>query len=265
MFNAVGVITGVWRTSVTLSHGTLWTEVVCLPAIALKKEAAMPSQMPPGHDLLDVLADLEHEARERVRRDAHIVEVPAGQRLYRPEQNPDSFVVLLSGGARVQHVSEGGREIVLYRIAPGQSCSLTTACILADEPFAAEAIAEEACRIAAIPRAAFDDLLRTSPAFRQYVFKGFSARFTALFHVIDDVAFARNDIRLAQRLVALAGAAGVVTLTHRQLAIELGTAREVVSRLLGQFQRHGWIATARGQIELTDRAALARLAGIQHG
>ncbi len=112
----------------------------------------------------------------------------------------------------------------------------------------------------AIPRAVFDDLMGRSQAFRAFVFTAFSKRITSLFHVIEEVAFARIDIRLAQRLLDFAGADGRLDMTHQQLASELGSAREVISRQLHEFQRRGWVASSRGHIEIRQPDALSSLA-----
>ncbi len=161
---------------------------------------------------------------------------------------------------RVQHGSETGREIVLYRVAAGESCVLTTACLMGYEDYPAEAIAETDIRAVAIPRATFDELIASSPEFRRFVFTAFSRRVTNLFRIIEEVAVARMDIRLAHKLLELAHGTGHVAITQQQLATELGTAREVVSRLLSELQRRGRVVPARGHIAIADRAALEGLA-----
>ena len=108
----------------------------------------------------------------------------------------------------------------------------------------------------------FDDLISQSKEFRTFVFSAYSRRITDLFHVIEDIAFQRMDIRLAQKLLAL-GQGGVVKATHQQLAAELGTAREVISRQLSEFQRRDWIKQSRGTIEVLDAGSIARLAGTE--
>lgn len=95
--------------------------------------------------------------------------------------------------------------------------------------------------------------------FREFIFKAYSRRITDLFTLIDDIVFQRMDVRLAARLLDLAED-GVVRATHQVLGNELGTAREVVSRTLSEFQRRGWIEQARGEIRLVGRAGLERLA-----
>ncbi len=112
-----------------------------------------------------------------------------------------------------------------------------------------------------IPRATFEELIARSAVFRDFVFAGYAARITELFLVINEIAFSRIDIRLARKLCDLAGPEPQLAATHQQLATELGTAREVVSRQLKEFQRRGWIETSRGRIALADRSAIERLAG----
>ena len=207
------------------------------------------------------LKRLPDNVRARLIGVTKVVELPKGTRIFAPGQAPESFLLLLDGVVRVHQVSDAGREIVLYRVATGETCPLTTACLLGYEEYQAEGIAETRVKAAAIPRTAFDDLIASSSAFRRFVFTAFSRRVTDLFRIIEEVAFRRIDVRLAQRLLHLADAEGLVGATHQQLANELGSAREVVSRQLHEFQRRGWIRTSRGSVEMADREALARLAG----
>ncbi len=206
------------------------------------------------------LEGLEGGVAELLGRSSRVVALPQGSRIFGPGQAPQHLLLLLAGTVRVQQLSEGGREIVLYRVAAGESCVLTTACLMAFEDYLAEGIAETAVEAVAIPRAAFDEALGRSPVFRRLVFGTFSRRVTDLCRVIDEVAFSRIDIRLAQKLLRLADGGGHVAQTHQQLAAELGTAREGISRTLQEFQRRGWVSAARGDVSLIDQAALARLA-----
>jgi CRP/FNR family transcriptional regulator len=188
------------------------------------------------------------------------VRLPAGTRIFGPGQSPEAYLLVLDGTVRVQQVSDAGREIVLYRVLTGESCALTTACLMGYEEYQADGIAETDVEAVAIPRATFDELIAKSAAFRKFVFTAFSVRITNLFRVIEDVAFARIDVRLAQRLLELGRDKGRIDLTHQQLAAELGTAREVISRQLNEFQRRGWIATSRGAIDISRPDALRQLA-----
>ncbi|MDA9019561.1 Crp/Fnr family transcriptional regulator [Flavimaricola sp.] len=189
-----------------------------------------------------------------------LIDVPKGTTIFGPGNSPQNMLFLLEGTVKVQQVSESGHEIVLYRIHAGQSCVLTTACLLAYEDYSADGIAETDVQAAAVPRDVFDELVAQSKSFRNFVFAAFSKRITDLFLMIDEVAFQRLDVRLADKLIHLAGTDDVVATTHQQLSVELGTAREVVSRQLQEFQRRGWIEQSRGKVRLLDRDQLEQLA-----
>ncbi|MES2548946.1 MAG: Crp/Fnr family transcriptional regulator [Pseudomonadota bacterium] len=199
----------------------------------------------------DIASDLQTRSR--------VVHLAAGTRVFEVGQHAQNMLLLLAGSVRVQQVSDTGREVFLYRVHAGESCILTTACMLADEDYAAEGIAETDVEAVAIPRPAFDDLTGRSVQFRTFVFRAYSRRIADLFALIDDIVFQRIDVRLAERLLALEQNE-VIHATHQALAVELGTAREVISRTLGEFQRRGWVETARGEIRIAQRTGLEQLA-----
>ena len=206
------------------------------------------------------LARLDADTKDLLVNRSAVVSVPKDSVIFGPGKSPENLLLMIEGTVRVQQLAENGREIVLYRVHAGESCVLTTACLLACEDYAAEGIAETDVTAVAIPRAVFDTLLAQSSAFREFVFSAYSRRITDLFVVIEEIAFRRVDIRLAQRILELARD-GVVAATHQQMAAELGTAREVVSRQLAEFQRRDWVAQSRGEIRIMNRAALEDLAG----
>ena len=206
------------------------------------------------------LSTLESDIKARLLAGSRIVAMPKGAVIFGPGKAPENLLLLLDGVVRVQQTSESGREIVLYRVAAGESCVLTTACLLAYEDYQAEGMAETNVSAVAIPRRTFDLLIAESEAFRRFVFSAYSRRITDLFTVIEEVAFQRMDIRLAQKLLALSEEGCVIKITHQKMAAELGSAREVVSRLLQEFQRQGAVEVARGEIRIRDRAALRALA-----
>lgn len=208
------------------------------------------------------LSRLEPAIRDVLTRKSAVVTVREGSVIFGPGKSPENLLLLLEGRVRVQQVSEAGREIVLYRVEAGQSCVLTTACLLAHEGYSAEGIAETDVRAVAIPRTVFDDLIAQSVTFRTFIFTAYSKRITDLFQIIEDIAFQRVDIRLAQKLLDLERGTGQIKATHQQLAAELGTAREVISRQLGEFQRRGWIRQSRGSVELVEPDGLERLAAL---
>jgi len=202
------------------------------------------------------LSGLQEPIRRRLVDESAIISVPKSTVIFGPGKAPENLLLLLAGTVRVQQTSESGREIVLYRVSAGESCVLTTACLLAYEDYLAEGIAETDVQAVAIPRGVFDKLIAESDVFRRFVFSAYSRRITDLFLVIEEVAFQRMDIRLAQKLLGMRSEGGTVKTTHQKLAAELGTAREVISRQLQEFQRRQWIEIGRGEIRVKDRGAL---------
>ena len=204
--------------------------------------------------------NLPISVREKLVQSARILRFSRGSQIFGPDNVPDSLMFLYEGRIRVSQSSDTGREIVLYRVEAGESCVLTTACMLAEEAYNAEGIAETDVTAIVLPKPAFDRLAAEEDAFRDFVFQAYSRRLIDLLRVVDDVAFGRIDVRLAERLLALADAANEVQATHQQLASELGTAREVVSRVLHDFQKREFVSQSRGKITLTDTTALQALA-----
>lgn len=205
------------------------------------------------------LSRLPGDIRAELEAGSQTVSVPAGTRIFAPGQSADNLLLLLNGTVRVQQRSATGRDVILYRVHAGESCVLTTACMLAFEEYSADGIAETDVRAVAIPRTTFDGLVAKSPVFREFVFAAYSRRITDLFTLVDDILFQRMDVRLASRLLELADKEDVIHATHAFLATELGTAREVISRTLSEFQRRGWVEQSRGEVRLTDRSGVERL------
>lgn len=202
---------------------------------------------------------LEPDLRAELEARSQVVEVPAETTVFGPGAAADNLLLMIQGTVRVQQVSDTGREIVLYRVEAGESCVMSTACLIAHEDYVAEGITETACKAVMIPRRVFDDLSAQSEPFRRFVFASYAQRIADLFGVIEALAFQRVDIRLAQRLLRLADGAGMLKATHQKLATELGTAREVVSRQLQEFQRRGWIELGRGVVVVKDSDGLKSL------
>ncbi|WP_339115069.1 Crp/Fnr family transcriptional regulator [Thioclava sp. GXIMD2076] len=210
-------------------------------------------------DKFEGLKQLPDDIRTALVAGSKVLTVPEGTEIFAPGQSADNLLLLIEGTVRVQQKSDTGREVILYRVNAGESCVLTTACMLAFEDYAADGVAETEVTAVAIPRATFDDLAGRSPLFREFVFKAYSRRITDLFTLINDIVFQRMDVRLAQRLLELADERDTIRATHQALANELGTAREVISRTLSEFHRRGWIEQARGEVRLTGKTGLERL------
>ena len=148
---------------------------------------------------------------------------------------------------------------MLYRVLPGQSCVLTTCCILSGEAYPAEGFTESTIRALAIARPAFDRALESAPAFRRVVFANLGSRIADVIIRMEEVAFRPVERRLATYLLARAGWSGALEATHQEIAVDVGTVREVVSRHLKRFESMGLVRLGRSSLELTDRPGIARL------
>ncbi|WP_051928849.1 Crp/Fnr family transcriptional regulator [Thermopetrobacter sp. TC1] len=206
------------------------------------------------------LAALEPEARALLEKHARIMELPQGTVLFRPGDLCENYMVVLKGAARVTLTSESGREILLYRVEPGQSCIMTTAALMAAENYTAEGTTETDVEALVVPQGIFRDLLARSEGFRRFVFLSYAQRLRDLMGLVGEVAFARLDRRLAAFLLRRKGEDGAVHMTHQEIAAEVGSTREAVSRLLKSFERAGHVRLRRGAVEILDANALERLA-----
>ena len=190
----------------------------------------------------------------------HVVSLPQCAPVFGMGAAPTHFLMVVEGEAVVRQYSERGRAIVLYRVRRGQTCILTTSCLISDEAYPAEALAQSPIQAALLPRGAFDRLLSESGDFRRFVFSSLGARLADLMSVIDQIAFARMEVRLCQTLLHLAKGADLVTATQQELAEELGGARGAVNRRLADLAGRGLIELHRGRIRLLDPAGLQRIA-----
>jgi len=189
-----------------------------------------------------------------------ILHAPQGHQLFREGDACNGYVLVLSGSVRVYKIDEEGREILLYRVGEGQSCMLTTTCLLGLQDYPAEGVAESDVDLVVLSPKLFERLLLGSNSFRRYAMAYISERICDMMMLIEDVAFGRMDQRVARILLKRAESEGdCLTCTHQELASELGTAREVVSRMLKSFERRGWVALARGTIILNERSLLGQM------
>lgn len=207
--------------------------------------------------LFPVFQELPAAAVDEIVRSAAPRQAPAGAILFEAASPCTGFPMLLEGHVRVVKAAPNGREVQLYRIAPGESCLLSSSCLLGGSPYSATGIAENPVTLLALPPALFHRLLAEHKPFRDYVFGLFSERLADLMTLVEAVTFHKLDQRLAALLL---GKGELVRATHQGLADELGSVREMVSRLLSNFQDRGWVELGREQIRVTDPAALRKLA-----
>lgn len=204
-----------------------------------------------------MLRELPAAERDSLLASASVMHVPAGTVVFDENQPCQGFPLLLSGSIRVIKAAPNGRELQLYRVVLGESCILTSSCLLGHTRYQARGVSEEALEMVLLPASSFNVLLGKHEAFRNYVFLLFSDRLTDLMQLVSAVAFQKLDQRLAKLIV---NKPNPIHTTHQALADELGSAREIVSRLLKGFAEQGWVKLGREQIEITDTASLRKFA-----
>ena len=203
-----------------------------------------------------VLAELPPGLREEIAAAAQAVTVPSGATLFDERQPCQGFPFVLAGAIRVSKVSASGRELPLYRVMPGETCIITSSCLLGNVPYNARGTTEGETVLVLLPQGLFTDLLAQAP-FRNFIFNLFAERMADLMRLVEEVAFRKLDQRLAALLL---GKGRIVRATHQQLADELGSVREMVSRLLKGFAEQGLVTVGREQVEIRDAAGLRRIA-----
>lgn len=198
-------------------------------------------------------AALEAVARSR--------SLPAGVPVFHPGMACSQYLLVRAGCVRVFVSTASGRETTLYRVDPGHTCVLTTSCLLSGDAYPAHAVTETPVEVQLVPAPAFQQLLDRSPAFRRFVFASLGHRLTTVIQRFEAQTERAVLPRLARSLLrAGSGQEREIRTTHQQLAVELGTAREVVSRHLKQLELDGHLRLERGRIRLSDPVALARIA-----
>lgn len=211
---------------------------------------------------LPILQRVDDELARMIRENATLIKLPAGTDVFVSGDDVDAIPLLTSGLVRVYQIGETGREVTLYRFRPGESCILTANSILSEQLFPAIATVEEDAEALMIPADRFNDWVRRFDIWREFVFDLVSQRLASVMALVDQVAFQRLDVRVASLLAERSREANPIAITHQEIAAELGSSREVISRVLEDFSRAGLVAAGRGSIEVLDRPALAaRAAG----
>lgn len=187
---------------------------------------------------------------------AFLARLPAGKGVFAEGDQVEAIALLISGVVRVYKIGETGREITLYRFGLGESCILTANAILSQQSFPALATVEQAAEAVMIPAETFRDWMSRYDVWRDFVFDLVAQRLASVMALVDEVAFRRLDARLASFLLERSQAHALVHVTHQEIASELGSSREVISRLLEDFAGQGLIRSARGRIEILNRELL---------
>lgn len=203
---------------------------------------------------------LQHAQPQMVREflaNAYYARLPANHDIFAEGDRADAIALLLSGRVRVYKIGETGREITLYRFGSGESCVLTANAILSHQTFPALATVESDVEAIMIPADVFRAWIDQFDPWRSFFFDLLAQRLVNMLAVVDEVTFRRLDLRLAKLLAQRGEYQNPIAVTHQELASELGSSREVISRLLADFADDGLIKMMRGEIEIVDSDALS--------
>jgi CRP/FNR family transcriptional regulator len=205
---------------------------------------------------LPILEQADTPLLRKFQQVAFLAKIPKGKDVFLEGSHVDSIALLLSGVVRVYKIGETGREITLYRFGNGQSCILTANAILSQKTFPAIATVEKEAEAVMIPADTFRDWVMRYDLWREFVFELLSQRLSTVMAIVDEIAFRRMDARIASLLIAHVQTQNPLRITHQEIASELGSSREVISRLLEDFSERGLIRSGRGEIEVLDLTGL---------
>jgi CRP/FNR family transcriptional regulator len=201
---------------------------------------------------LPVLKDADSQLVREFQRSAFLARIPAGHDVFLEGDRVDAIALLISGVVRVYKIGETGREITLYRFGHGESCILTANAILSQKLFPAIATVEREAEAVMIPADAFRDWVKRHDPWREFVFELLADRLSTVMAVLEEVVFQRMDRRVASFLLDKTRSTHPIKITHQEIASELGSSREVVSRILEDFSQKGLIEVGRGMVEILD-------------
>lgn len=221
-----------------------------------------PEQFQRIRRALPVLGNAEPDLAREFVQAASYARIPAGKDVFIEGDHIDAIALLISGVVRVYKIGETGREITLYRFGTGESCILTANAILSHKLFPAIAAVEQDAEAVMIPSDTFREWVRRYDLWRDFVFDLLSQRLASVMEIVEEVAFHRMDTRVAAYLAGRGERQNPIRVTHQEIAAELGSAREVISRILEDFTGQGMILPARGAIEIVDFDALRRRASV---
>lgn len=207
-------------------------------------------------NMLPFLMEADPILLREFKEEAFFARIPAGKDVFVEGDRAEALALLLSGVVRVYKIGETGREITLYRFGLGESCILTANAILGRQSFPAIATVEQDAEAVLIPANAFRDWVKRYDQWRDFLFRLLSQRLEMVLEIVDAVTFRRVDARIAGFLLQRAQSQHPVRITHQEIAAELGTSREVVSRILEGFAGEGLVQPGRGVLEIRNVAGL---------
>ncbi len=229
---------------------------------AVTTEACLPQ--PPWVSAIPELARISDPVWIEVANRAKQMVLAAGTEVFREGDSWTQFLFVTEGVLRVYKSFENGRELMLYRVKRGETCCMTTSVMFGGGHYTANAVTETETRTALLSTRDFHHAFNQSSGFRDFICATFGNRLGDFVTLLESVTMRQIDVRLAKWLVNHSDGCTSVDVSHRELACELGTAREVISRHLKDFESRGWVELGRKNIAFVDVMAMQQLACSQH-
>jgi len=194
----------------------------------------------------------ELDLRNKLLENAKLAKFNKGDVLLKKGQYIKLLPLVLNGAVKVVREDEEGREILIYYIKPGESCALSFSAYMHNKQSDIKAVCDEETQLILVPSRLVKDWLRLYPSWQQFALQLYDIRFAELLHTVEDIAFKKMDERLIDYLKEKLTLQNKETLhiTHQQIAQDLATSREVITRLLKQLAQKGMIELARNEIKI---------------
>lgn len=221
-----------------------------------------PEQFNRIQSVFPLLQHADPRTLQEFQQATYFASLPADKIIFAEGDCASALALIFSGAIRVYKTGKTGRQITLYRFSTGDSCILSANAILNNQPFPANAIVEQPVKAVMIPDEVFRGWVQRYPLWREFVFSLLSLRLTSVLTLVDDLVFRRLDARAAALLLERSQLQNPIAMTHQEIASELGSSREVISRILEGFAAKGWIRSARGLVEILDLDSLVFLSSL---
>lgn len=198
-------------------------------------------------------ADLyEKNIKDAISETGQIMEIPEGEILIDIGQYIKMMPLLLSGSLKILREDNDGKELLLYHVHPGETCAMSITCCMGDAKSSVRAVAEEDTKLIALPTRIMDEWSNQYPCWKHFIMRTYQRRFEELLNTIDSIAFQKLDDRLERWLKEKTARSPdrVIQITHQEIASELHSSREVISRLLKKMEHQGTLELGRNKIKM---------------
>lgn len=212
-----------------------------------------------NQELIDIIVKhfpglYEKELQEAIAREGTLKQISEGEIIMDIGEYIKTMPLMIKGSIKVLRVDDNSNELLMYYLNKGETCATSLTCCIQHKPSEVRAVAEEDCTIIAVPVKFMDQWTKEYKSWMNYLMLTYRQRFDELLYTIDSIAFTNLDDRLLKYLKEKTKSAGnsKITKTHQDIAYELNSSREVISRLLKQLEKRGTVRLSRNTVEVVS-------------